>query len=121
MVICRPDRLAGSGAHRLDLRWPFAATALSLRPPSPAERLALEALAALGPRAGRLSPERAVEIALPSGGRLLLAFAGPPLAPELVDAPWSPGYAQLAEGRAVVLGGTLRCPVALASVFLRLR
>jgi hypothetical protein len=115
------DRLAGEGAHRIELRWPFGAAALSPRAASREERAALDALAALGPRAGRLWSERAVEIALPSGRRLLLAFAGPPLAPALVDAPWSPGYGQLRDGRAVTLDGTLRCPVGLATVLAWIR
>lgn len=112
------DRLTGAGAHRLDLRWPLATTRVTLRPASREERAALEALAALGPRAGPLHAAGVAELTLPSGARLLLAFAGPPLAPELADAPWAPGYAQLRAGRAVTLSGTLSCPVALASVFL---
>jgi hypothetical protein len=112
------DRLSGAGLHRLSLRWPLAARPV-LRVITRAERTRLEHLAALGRAPGRFRADVAAELSIEGGVRLLLAFAGE-LGPELVDAPRSPGYAQLADGVALQLAGRVICPVELATAFLLL-
>jgi hypothetical protein len=111
------DRLSGAGLHRIALRWPLAARP-QLRPITRAERGRLERLAA-GRAVGRFRLERAAELPLEGGARLLLAFAGE-LCPELIEAPRSPGYAELVDGVAVELAGRVICPVELATGFLLL-
>jgi hypothetical protein len=112
------DRLSGTGLHRLALRWPLAARP-RLRAVTRAERARLERLAATGHALGRFRVERAAELPLPDGARLLVAFAGE-LGPEIVEAPRSPGYAEVVEGAAVELAGRAICPVELATAFLLL-
>jgi hypothetical protein len=113
------DRLAGSGTHHVELRWPFASTALRLRPVERAEAAALADLAGAARLRWRIDPARAVEVPLGAAGRLLVAFACPPgLAPELRPSLRSPGYGQLTDGAAAVLAGSVACPAAFFTLFL---
>jgi hypothetical protein len=110
------DRLAGAGAHRVELRWAFASPGALLRSVAAAEAEALDALA----RAARLpfaaERSRAVEVA--SGEhRLLVALALPPgLALTLAPSPRAPIPGALADGSAAVAAGAVRCPASLATL-----
>lgn len=112
------DRLAGRGAHRVELRWPLATAAARIRPASPAEEAALARLARGLRLPWKIDPGRCLEVPLGRAGTLVAAFACPPgLAPELLPALRSPGYGQLVNASAAVVAGTVHCPAALATVF----
>jgi hypothetical protein len=115
------DRLAGSGTHHVELRWPFARTGLRMRPVLRREAAALAALAGAARLRWRIDGARAVEVPLGAAGRLLVAFACPPgLVPEIGPSLRSPGYGQIADGAAVVLAGSVACPAAFFTLFLHL-
>jgi hypothetical protein len=112
------DRLAGRGAHDVELRWPFPVPDARVRALSAGERTALAALA----RAVRLrrtpDPDRAVEVPLPQGA-LLLVFACPgAIAPGLVSSLYSPGYGELRDACTAVLAGRIPCPATLVTLLL---
>jgi hypothetical protein len=114
------DRLSGRGDHAVELRWPFAGAAVPRRL-SPGEVAALARLARSVRLRRTIDPEHALEVPLGAAGRLLVAFAGPPglvlaVAPSLR----SPAYGRLAEGSTALLAGRVRCPAALATLFLHL-
>jgi hypothetical protein len=111
------DRLAGSGGHRVELRWPFASPGARLRPLATGEVAALDRLV----RAARVraSVDAAHAVEVPVGGRrLVVAFALPPgLVAEVAAAVRSPGYGQVVDGAAAVAVGEVRCPATLATLF----
>jgi heparinase II/III-like protein len=112
------DRIAGGGAHAIELRWPFATASARVRAVSPAEAEVLRRLA----RATRLrwsfDPAHVVEVPLGPAGTLLVGFACPPgLVPQIVPAVRSPGYGQLADASTAVVAGKVPCPAALGTLF----
>jgi hypothetical protein len=111
------DRLAGSGIHRIELRWPFASPGAQVRPLAPAELASLERLVRATRSRAALDPVHAVEV--PVGARrLVVAFALPPgLTPEVAASVRSPGYGQLADGSAILAAGKVRCPATLTTLF----
>jgi hypothetical protein len=113
------DRLDGSGTHAIELRWPLASTRSRLRRVRARERALLERLAALARLRRPIDLARAVEVPLGAAGRLLLAFSCPAgLVAELGPAPYSPGYAELAEGSVILLAGGVDCPAELGTLVL---
>jgi hypothetical protein len=115
------DRIAGSGTHAVELRWPLAPTGARVRPVAPEERPALAALARFAGVTRPLDLDRAVEVPLAGGVALLLAFACPArLDLDLAPALWSPRYGELRDGAIAVLAGPLACPAALATLLLPL-
>ena len=113
------DRLAGSGEHRVELRWPFAAADARLRPASREEEDLLVRLARAVRLPCPLEPGQVVEVALGPAGRLLAAFACPPgLTLRLSPSVRSPGYGELEDACAAVASGTIPCPAALGTLFL---
>jgi hypothetical protein len=116
------DRLAGSGTHPVELRWPFASPHARLRRLGAAEAAALARLARGGRLPWRVDAAHAVEVPLGAAGALLVAFACPPgLSPELAPSLRSPGYGRLADGSTALLAGIVACPAALATLFLHLQ
>jgi hypothetical protein len=115
------DRLAGAGAHEVELRWPFASPAARLRPLGPDEASAIALLARSARLRWPIDAASAVEVPLGWAGTLLVAFACPPgLVPEVGPSLRSPGYGRLADGSTALVTGAVACPAALATVFLHL-
>jgi hypothetical protein len=111
------DRLAGSGTHRVELRWPFATPGAQLRPLAPTEMAAFDALVRATRVRASVDAAHVVEVSI-GGGRLLVAFAFPPgLAPEIAAAVRSPGYGQLAAASVALVAGEVRCPAAFGTLF----
>jgi hypothetical protein len=114
------DRLAGSGAHRVELRWPFARPGAALRAVAPGEAALLDRLARAARLRASVDAARAVDVPLGSG-RILLAFAVPEgLAIEVAPSVWSPAYGALTDGSTALVSGPLRCPAALATLLVLL-
>jgi hypothetical protein len=111
------DRLAGSGLHRVELRWPFGSPGARVRPLGPGEVAALDRLVRASRVRASVDPAHAVEV--PVGERrLVVAFALPPgLAAEVAAAVRSPGYGELVDAAAAVVAGQVRCPAAFATLF----
>jgi hypothetical protein len=115
------DRLAGRGAHHVELRWPFASPHLRLRPVARGEAASLARLARAARLRWRVDPEHAVEVPLGDAGRLLVAFACPPgFVPEIGPSLRSPGYGQVADAATAVLAGPVGCPAAFGTFFVHL-
>jgi hypothetical protein len=113
------DRLVGRGAHRVELRWPFASRLARTRRLSAAEVRALARLARAAGLRRAIDPERAVEVPLGAAGTLVVAFACPPrLGPVLEPSVRSPGYGRVEEVSTAVVAGTVSCPAAIATLFL---
>jgi hypothetical protein len=114
------DRLAGSGVHRVELRWPFARPGAALRAVAPGEATLLDRLARATRLRASVDAARAVDVPLGSG-RVLLAFAVPEgLAVEVAPSVWSPAYGALADGSTALVSGPLRCPAALVTLLVLL-
>lgn len=112
------DRLAGAGAHRIELRWPFASPAARLRPTSREEAIQLARLARQVSLRWSFDPTHAVEVPLGRAGRLLAAFACPPgLRPEMARSLRSPGYGEVVDGSTALVAGEAPCPAVLATLF----
>ena len=111
------DQLLGTGAHAIELRFPFPSTDARARPPTPFELRWLEALGAPALSVG----SHGVEIG-PSDAplALLVVVSGLELQPSLEDTGYSPGYAQLAPACAAVFSGRVACPASLTTYILRL-
>jgi hypothetical protein len=113
------DRLAGPGTHAVELRWPLAAEGARIRAVTPGEAPALDALARLARIRRPIDLAHAVEVPLPGGARLLLAFACPAgLVPEVSPVVWSPGYGELRDGSLALLAGPVACPASLVTLLL---
>jgi hypothetical protein len=110
------DRLAGSGVHRVELRWPFASPGARVRALEAAEVAALDRL--VRATRVRVSVDAAHAVEVPAGGRrLVVAFALPPgLVAEVAAAVRSPGYGQVADAAAAIVAGQVRCPAAFATL-----
>lgn len=114
------DRLDGAGAHRVELRWPFASAGARLRDLAPAEAALLDAVARATRLRASVNASRAIEVPL-GARRLLVAFAAPrDLLPDVVPSFRSPGYGQLCGATAALVAGLVRCPAALATLFVLL-
>jgi len=114
------DRLAGSGVHRVELRWPLTRPGAALRALAPGEADLLDRLARAARLRASVDTARAVEVPL-GAGRLLLAFAVPEgLAVEIAPSVWSPTYGALADGSTALVSGPVRCPAALATLLVLL-
>ncbi len=115
------DRMVGRGAHRIELRWPFATPLARVRALRPDEVEAFEPVARAARLRRAIDPARAVEAPLGLAGRLLLAFALPPgLTPEIGPSLRSPGYGRLANGSTALVAGAVPCPAAVATLFILL-
>ncbi len=113
------DRVAGAGAHEVELRWPFASPGATLRPLDPVEARAAERLADRGRLRWPIRTARAVEVPLGAAGRLIVAFSCPPdLVPEVAPSLRSPGYGRLADASTAFVAGAMTCPATLGTVFL---
>ncbi len=114
------DRLEGAGAHAVELRWPLAPPASRLHVLAADEAAAMAPLARL---AGLRDPdpERAVDVPLGRGGRLLLAFVVPRgLDASVEPSRRSPGYGALVDAATALVSGRVTCPATLATIFLHL-
>jgi hypothetical protein len=112
------DRLAGAGAHAVELRWPLASRDARVRAASRAEADAFARLARGLGISARPDPARVVEVPLGAAGRLAVGLDLPaPLEPELGVALRSPGYAELEPGAVIVAAGRLLLPAALVTLF----
>ena len=111
------DLLAGSGLHRVELRWPFASPGARIRALGEADAVALDRLVRAARLRASVDAARAVEV--PVGGRrLLVAFALPSgLAVEVTASVRAPAYGTLADGSVALVTGTPRCPAAIATLF----
>ncbi len=115
------ERLLGRGAHRVEMRWPFATPLARVRPLSADEVAAFERVARAARLRHAIDSGAGVEVPLDGGDRLLVAFALPPgLAPEIGPSLRSPGYGRLANGSTALVAGALRCPATLATLFILL-
>lgn len=111
------DRIAGSGVHRIELRWPFASPGARLHRLTAEEALALDRLVRATRVRASIDAAHAVEVPL-GARRLVVAFALPPgLVPEIAAAARSPGYGQLADAAVALVAGEVRCPAVFATLF----
>ncbi|HEY6003546.1 MAG TPA: heparinase II/III-family protein [Anaeromyxobacter sp.] len=111
------DRIAGRGAHHVELRWPFASAAARIRAASGPEVELLERLARLARLPWSVDLAHAVEVPLERAGTLLVAFACPPgLVPSVHPSSRSAGYGQIAQASTALLSGKVPCPAALATL-----
>jgi hypothetical protein len=120
------DRLAGSGAHDLELRFPFPLAEARVRALTGVERARAAALldrGDAGADALLLDFERAVEVG-PAAAPLAVIVAGTvsaprtPLSVALVPSSWSPGYGERRAALTAVFGGRFACPATLVSAVL---
>jgi hypothetical protein len=117
------DRLFGTGAHDVELRFPFATPLARIRRLTPAERdRAAALLAAADAAAEELALDVAVELG-PADAPLgvIAAQLAPPrdaLPVALVPSAYSPGYGRRAAALTAVFAGRLVVPAVLASVVL---
>jgi hypothetical protein len=114
------DWVLGTGAHVLDLRWPFSSREAMLRAATDNERALLEGLESLPFGNGRFDLDRIFALGWPgrAGTLALLAMAcEQSWEAELVESTWSPGYGERVCGRTAHLRVRAECPAAITSVF----
>lgn len=120
-VVAVVDRLTGSGAHLVELRWPLTSRDVMLRSANQAER---EALAALEGRPFLDEPVDVTKVfALgPEDApfALLAIAADVKWEGRLTESCWSPGYGERISGRTVLVRMHAQVPLSVTSVFVML-
>jgi hypothetical protein len=114
------DRLAGGGAHRVELRWPFANPGARVRALAGEEAAVLDGIARAARLRARVDAGRAVEVPLGTG-RLLVVFALPPgLEVEVAVVVRSASYGAVVDASTALVSGAVRCPATLATLVVHL-